>query len=130
MAFKGAGRVAMLMESHVLRADSSFVPEPEQLAGALEADTAQAAVDVRQHRNPDRGRVEGVLHAWEDAASGDRSRRCGAGRELQKRALEDLATAVSRTPLERDVGSAREEHRVRAVVEAEGDGSGPAHRGG
>lgn len=41
------------MESHVLRADSSFVPEPERLAEALEADTAQAVVDVREHRNPD-----------------------------------------------------------------------------
>ncbi|MFE7017137.1 hypothetical protein ACFVAQ_42815, partial [Streptomyces sp. NPDC057651] len=35
--------------------------------------------------------------------------------ELQKRALEDLATAVSRTPLERDVGSAREEQWARAT---------------
>ncbi|AWN30482.1 hypothetical protein GTW98_11425 [Streptomyces sp. SID8375] len=51
-------------------------------------------------------------------------------RAREKRALEDLATAVSRTPLERDVGSAREEQRVRAAMEAEGDGSGPAHRGG
>ncbi|MGW7489879.1 hypothetical protein [Streptomyces sp. NPDC054786] len=53
MALKGFGRVAMLMESHVLRADSRW-----------------------------------------------------------------------------DVGSAREEQWVRAAVEAEGDGSGPAHRGG
>jgi uncharacterized membrane protein YccC len=129
-ALKGFGRAAMLMESHVPRADSRFVPEAERLAEALEADTAQAAVDVREHRNPDWGRVEEALHAWEGAAAGDRSPVVRREAELQKRALEDLATAVSRTPLERDVGSAREEQRVRAAMEAEGDGSGPAHRGG
>ncbi|MFC9458302.1 MULTISPECIES: FUSC family protein [unclassified Streptomyces] len=129
-ALKGFGRAAMLMESDVLRADSRFVPEAERFADALEADTAQAAVDVREHRNPDWGRVEEALHAWEGAADGDRSPVVRRGAELQKRALEDLATAVSRTPLERDVGSAREEQRVRAAVEAEGDGSGPAHRDG
>ncbi|MFE6958395.1 FUSC family protein [Streptomyces sp. NPDC057696] len=129
-ALKGFGRAAMLMESDVPRADSRFVPEAERFADALEADTAQAAVDVREHRNPDWGRVEEALHAWEGAADGDRSPVVRRGAELQKRALEDLATAVSRTPLERDVGSAREEQRVRAAVEAEGDGSGPAHRDG
>ncbi|MFC9617192.1 FUSC family protein [Streptomyces sp. NPDC056938] len=129
-ALKGFGRAAMLMESDVLRADSRFVPEAERFADALEADTAQAAVDVREHRNPDWGRVEEALHAWEGAADGDRSPVVRRGAELQKRALEDLATAVSRTPLERDVGSAREEQRVRAAVKAEGDGSGPAHRDG
>ncbi|MGW6403052.1 FUSC family protein [Streptomyces sp. NPDC055134] len=120
-ALKGFGRAAMLMESDVPRADSRFVPEAERFAEALEADTAQAAVDVREHRNPDWARVEEALHAWEDAAAGDRSPVVRRGAELQKRALEDLATAVSRTPLERDVGSAREEQRVRAAVEAEGD---------
>jgi hypothetical protein len=70
-----------------------------------------------------------ALHAWEGAA-GDRTPVVRRGAELQKRALEDLATAVSRTPLERDVGSAREEQRGRAAVAAEGDGSAPAHRGG
>ncbi|MFE4922588.1 FUSC family protein [Streptomyces sp. NPDC056661] len=124
-ALKGFGRAAMLMESHVPRADSRFVPEAERLAEALEADTAQAAVDVREHRNPDWGRVEEALHAWEGAAAGDRSPVMRRGAELQKRALEDLATAVSRTPLERDVGSAREEQRVRAAVEAEGDDQDP-----
>ncbi|MFF3934496.1 FUSC family protein [Streptomyces hirsutus] len=128
-ALKGLDRAAMLMESHVPQADSRFAPEAERFAEALEADTAQAAVDVREHRNPDWGRVEEALHAWEGAA-GDRSPVLRRGAELQKRALEDLATAVSRTPLERDVGSAREEQRVRAAVAAEGDGSGPAHRGG
>lgn len=128
-ALKGFDRAAMVMESHVPQADSRFVPEAERLAEALEADTAQAAADVREHRNPDWGRVEDALHAWEGAA-GDRSPVLRRGAELQKRALEDLATAVSRTPLERDVGSAREEQRVRAAVAAEDDGSAPGHRGG
>ncbi|MGV9292083.1 FUSC family protein [Streptomyces sp. NPDC003719] len=127
-ALMGFDRAAMLMESHVPRVDSRFAPEAERLAEALEADTAQAADDVREHRNPDWGRVEEALHAWERAA-GDRSPVLRRGAELQKRALEDLATAVSRTPLERDVSSAREEQRVRAAA-AEGDGSAPAHRGG
>ncbi|MER7191229.1 FUSC family protein [Streptomyces flaveolus] len=127
-ALEGLDRAAMLMESHVPPADSRSVPEAERFAEALEADTAQAADDVREHRNPDWGRVEEALHAWERAA-GDGSPVLRRGAELQKRALEDLATAVSRTPLERDVGSAREEQRVRAAA-AEGDGSGPAHRGG
>ncbi|MER5573940.1 FUSC family protein [Streptomyces massasporeus] len=128
-ALKGFDRAAMLMESHVPRVDSRFVPEAERFAEALEADTVQAADDVREHRNPDWGRVEEALHAWEGAA-GDRSPVLRRGAELQKRALDNLATAVSRTPLERDVGSAREEQRVRAAVAAEGDGSSPAHRGG
>ena len=78
---------------------------------------------------PDWARVEEALHAWEGAARG-RSPALRREADLQKQALEDLATAVSRTPLERDVGSAREEQRVRAAVEAEGDGTEPAHRGG
>ncbi|MCL6732320.1 FUSC family protein [Streptomyces neyagawaensis] len=128
-ALKGLDRAAMLMESHVPRVDSRSAPEAERLAEALEADTAQAADDVREHRNPDWGRrVEEALHAWEGAA-GDPSPVLRRGAELQKRALEDLAAAVSRTPLERDVSSAREEQRVRAAA-AEGDGPGPAHRGG
>ena len=83
-ALKGFGRAAMLMESHVPRADSRLVPEAARFAEALEADTAQAAVDVRRHRNPDWGRVEGALHAWEDAAAGDRSPVVrGAGRNCR-----------------------------------------------
>ncbi|MEX1655284.1 FUSC family protein [Streptomyces pseudovenezuelae] len=128
-ALKGLDRVAMLMESHVPQADSRSTSEAERLAEAMEADTAQAAVDVREHRNPDWGRLEEALHAWDGTAAGDRSQVLRHGAELQKRALEDLTTAVSRTSLERDVGSAREERRVRAAV-AEGDGSGPTHRGG
>ncbi|MET9692260.1 FUSC family protein [Streptomyces sp. NPDC006514] len=129
-ALKGFDRAAMLMESHVPRDDSRLVPEAERFAEALEADTAQAAVDVREHRNPHWARVEEALHVWEGAAAGDGSPVVRRGVEMQKQALEDLATAVSRTPLERDVGSAREEQRVRAAAAAEGDGSGPAHRGG
>ncbi|MER6782336.1 MULTISPECIES: FUSC family protein [unclassified Streptomyces] len=129
-ALKGFDRAAMLMESHVPRDDSRLVPEAERFAEALEADTAQAAVDVREHRNPHWARVEEALHVWEGAAAGDGSPVVRRGVEMQKQALEDLATAVSRTPLERDVGSAREEQRVRAAAAAEDDGSGPAHRGG
>ncbi|MFF9244547.1 FUSC family protein, partial [Streptomyces sp. NPDC014801] len=128
-ALKGFGRAAMLMESHVPRAGSRVVPEAERFAEALETDTAEAAVAVREHRNPDWGRVEEALNAWQDAAD-NRSPVVRREAELQKRALEELATAVSRTPLERDVGSAREEQRVRATLAAEGDGSGPAHWGG
>ncbi len=57
----------MLMESHVPRADSRFVPEAARFAEALETDTSKAAVALREHRNPDWGRVEEALHAWEDA---------------------------------------------------------------
>ncbi|MFJ4851489.1 FUSC family protein [Streptomyces sp. NPDC088733] len=128
-ALKGFGRAAMLMESHVPRADGRSFPEAERLAAALEADTAQAADDVREHKTPDWRRVEEALHEWENAAE-DRSPVVLRGAELQKRALEDLTTAVSRTPLERDIGSAREEQRVRAAAAAGGDGSGPAHRSG
>ncbi|GAA2926541.1 FUSC family protein [Streptomyces mexicanus] len=128
-ALKGFDRAAMLTESHVPQTDSRFVPEAERLADALEADTAQAAADVREHRNPEWGRVQEALHAWEGTA-GNRSPVLRRGAELQKQALEDLATAVSRTSLERDVRSAREEQRLRAAAAAEGDGSGPTHRGG
>ncbi|MCB8906775.1 MULTISPECIES: FUSC family protein [unclassified Streptomyces] len=129
-ALKRFGRAAMLMESHVPRAGSRLAPEAKRFAEALEADTAQAAVDVREHRNPEWERVEEAFRAWEGSAAGDGSPALRREAELQKQALEDLATAVSRTPLERDVGSAREEQRVRAAAAAEGDGSGLAHRGG
>ncbi|MGQ4475249.1 FUSC family protein [Streptomyces sp. SAS_276] len=121
-ALQRFGRAAMLMESHVPKDASRFAPEAERLAEALEADTAQAAEDVREHRNPDWRRVEEALHAWESAADRERSPVLQRGAELQKRALDDLTTAVSRTPLERDVGSAREEHRARGAVAAKGAG--------
>ncbi|MFG2635685.1 FUSC family protein [Streptomyces sp. NPDC048362] len=126
-ALQRLSRAAMLMEGHVPRTDSRSVPEAERFAEALEADTAQAAADVREHRNPDWGRVEEALREW-DGAARDRSPVVRREAELQKRALEDLATAVSRTSLERDVGSAREERRVRAAEAAEGDGRGPEHQ--
>lgn len=122
-------RAAMLMESQVPRVDSRFVPEAERFAEALEADTAQASEDVREHRNPDWGRLSKALDAWEGVI-GDRSPVLRRGAKLQKRALDNLATAVSRTPLERDVGSAREERRVRAAGVAEGARSGPAQGSG
>ncbi|PPS91013.1 Inner membrane protein YccS [Streptomyces sp. MH60] len=128
-ALKGFDRATMLMESRVPGADSRFAPGAERFAEALEADTAQAEEAMREHRNPDWRRVAEALHAWEGAA-GDRSPVMRRGAELQKKALDNLATAVSRTPLERDVGSAREEQRVRAVLASEGDGSGPAREGG
>lgn len=68
-----------------------------------------------------------ALHAWEGAA-GDRSPVLRRGAELQKRALDNLATAVSRTPLE---GCGRPwlrkvtDHRPRTGV---GDGSGDGAR--
>ncbi|MGW3141562.1 FUSC family protein [Streptomyces sp. NPDC001139] len=129
-ALKRFGRATMLMESHSPQDDSRFVPQAERFADALEMDTAQAAVDVREHRNPDWGRVEEALHAWEDVTGGNRSPVVRREAELQKRALDDLAKAVGRTHLERDVGSAREEQRVRAAVTAEDDESGATHPGG
>ncbi|WP_073502369.1 FUSC family protein [Actinacidiphila paucisporea] len=127
-ALEGFGRTAMVMESHAPRAGGRSVGASERFADALEADTAQAATDVREHRNPDWRRVDEALRGWDGAAAEGSPARREAG--MQKRALEDLATAVSRTPLERDVGSAREEQRVRAAMAAEGDGAGPAHRSG
>ncbi|MEV4936895.1 FUSC family protein [Streptomyces zaomyceticus] len=128
-ALKRFDRAAVLMESLVPRVGGALAPEAERLAEAMEADTAQAAVDMREHRNPDWGRVEEALHEWPDAAV-DRSPVVRRGAELQKQALEDLATAVSRTPLERDIGSAREQRRTRAALAAEDDDSARAHRGG
>jgi uncharacterized membrane protein YccC len=127
-ALKEFDRAATLMQNHVPQDEDPSASEAKGLANALEADTAQAAADMREHRNPDWGRVEGALRAWDGA--GARSPALRREADLQKRALADLATAVSRTPLERDVGSVREEQRVREALAAEGDGSGPAHRGG
>ncbi|MER0477762.1 hypothetical protein ABR737_05230 [Streptomyces sp. Edi2] len=85
MALKGFGRVALLMGSHVLRADSRFVPEAERFAEAQEADTTQAAVDVREHRTPDWGREEEALHAWGTPSPGAGARWCGAGRNCRSK---------------------------------------------
>ncbi|MFE7362183.1 FUSC family protein [[Kitasatospora] papulosa] len=127
-ALEGFDRAATLMENRVPQDDNPFALQAEGLAKALETDTAEAAADMREHRNPDWGRVENALQAWEGA--GARSPALRREAHLQKRALEDLATAVSRTPLERDVGSVREEQRVQEAVEADGGGSEPAHQGG
>ncbi|MET9127145.1 FUSC family protein [Streptomyces sp. NPDC004528] len=128
-ALKGFGRATMLMESYVPRDGGQYVSEAERYAEALEADTARAAADLREHRNLEWGRVDEALRAWGDTA-GKESPVVRREAEIQKRSLEALATAVSRTPLERDVDSAREERRVRAAAAAEGDGSRPASRGG
>lgn len=69
-----------LMAGQVPRADSRPAPEAERFAEALETDTAKAAAAVREHRNPDWGRVEEALRAWEDAAAGMGARSCGARR--------------------------------------------------
>ncbi|MEW2603231.1 MULTISPECIES: FUSC family protein [Streptomyces] len=127
-ALEGFDRAATLMENRVPQDDNPFALQAEGLANALETDTAEAAADMREHRNPDWGRVENALQAWEGACARSPALRREA--DLQKRALEDLATAVSRTPLERDVGSVREEQRVQEAVEADGGGSEPAHQGG
>jgi uncharacterized membrane protein YccC len=127
-ALKGFGRAAMVMESQPPGADGRSVRASKRFADALEADTAQAAADVRKHRSPDWRRVKEALHAW-DGAAGDRNPVVRRGAELQKRALDDLASAVSRTPLERDVGSAREDRRVRAAAAAETDAAGTAQQG-
>ncbi|MET7871526.1 FUSC family protein [Streptomyces cyaneofuscatus] len=127
-ALEGFDRAATLMESRVPHDDNPSTPEVEALAEALESDMEQAAADVREHRDPDWARVEKALRTWEEA--GGRSPALRSEADLQKHALENLATAVSRTPLERDVGSLREDQRVREAVEAHGDGSEPAHRGG
>jgi hypothetical protein len=71
-ALKGFGRAAMLGEGQSPRTDRRLDPESKRFAAALEADTAQAAANVREHRNPDWRRVKEALHAW-DGAAGDRS---------------------------------------------------------
>ena len=124
-ALEGFDRAATLMDSRVPHDDNPSTPELEELAEALESDTEQAAAAMREHRDPDWARVEKALQTWERA--GGRSPALRSEADLQKHALENLATAVSRTPLERDVG---EDQRVREAVEAQGDGSEPAHRGG
>lgn len=127
-ALKGFDRAATLMESRVPRDDNPSAAEVEELAEALESDTEHAAAAMREHRDPNWARVEKALQTWEGA--GVRSPALRSEADLQKHALENLATAVSRTPLERDVGSLREDQRVREAVEAQGDGSEPVHRGG
>lgn len=117
-AVKSLGRAAMVLETYLPERGERPVPEAERFAEALEADTARAARDVRERRNPGWDRVEEALDAWEGAdSSQDPVVRRGA--ELQLQALEELTTAVGKTPLERDVESSRQERRVRAEEERE-----------
>ncbi|WP_432093459.1 FUSC family protein [Streptomyces sp. bgisy100] len=107
-ALESLGRAAMLLETHLPEHGARPVREAARFADALEADTAQAARAVRERRNPDWRRVEDALDAWEGAGDGgDPVVRRGA--ELLLGALEELAAAVARTPLERDVESSREQ---------------------
>ncbi len=86
-ALEGFGRAAMLMESHVPRADSRFAPEAERFAEALGRRRHRAGGSRRARATgigrP--GRVEEALHAWEGAAAGDRSPVVRRGAELQKK---------------------------------------------
>ncbi|MFE0271006.1 hypothetical protein ACFWZY_02525 [Streptomyces sp. NPDC058992] len=85
---------------------------------AMEADTSRAARDVRERRNPQWDRVEEALDAWAHAEHGQgglQERVVRRGAELQLQALEDLATAMDRTPPERDMDSAVRDHRTRTA---------------
>ncbi|MEE1752035.1 FUSC family protein [Streptomyces sp. SP18CS02] len=115
-ALRSVGRAAMLLETHLPESGAPPVPGAARFAEALTADTAKAARDVRERRNPDWRRVEEALEEWERADGGeDPVVRRGA--ELLVSALEDLATAVSRTPLEQDVESSRREREEQAESE-------------
>ncbi len=127
-ALEGFGRAATLMEGRVPHDENPSAPELEGLAEALESDTEQAAAAVRERRDPNWARVEKALRTW--GRAGVRSPALRGEAALQKHALEELATAVSRTPLERDVSSLREDQRVREAVESQGDGSEAGHRDG
>lgn len=127
-ALEGFGRAATLMEGRVPHDENPSAPELEELAEAMESDTEQAAAAVRESRDPNWARVEKALRAW--GRAGVRSPALRGEAALQKHALEELATAVSRTPLERDVSSLREDQRVREAVESQGDGPEAGHRDG
>ncbi|MGW3301118.1 FUSC family protein [Streptomyces rubiginosohelvolus] len=127
-ALEGFGRAATLMEGRVPHDENPSAPELEELAEAMESDTEQAAAAVRESRDPNWARVEKALRAW--GRAGVRSPALRGEAALQKHALEELATAVSRTPLERDVSSLREDQRAREAVESQGDGPEAGHRDG
>ncbi|MFD6204810.1 FUSC family protein [Streptomyces rubiginosohelvolus] len=127
-ALEGFGRAATLMEGRVPHDENPSAPELEELAEAMESDTEQAAAAVRERRDPNWARVEKALRTW--GRAGVRSPALRGEAALQKHTLEELATAVSRTPLERDVSSLREDQRVREAVESQGDGSEAGHRDG
>ncbi|MEU2489962.1 FUSC family protein [Streptomyces sp. NPDC007883] len=126
-AIRALGRAAMLLETHLPTREGPPVPEAAGFAEAVAADTAQAARDVRERRNPEWDRVEEALDAWTGDEGGVQERVVHRGAALQLRALEDLTAAIDRTPLERDVDSAVREHRARAADA--GDPGGPRNPG-
>ncbi|WP_055589931.1 FUSC family protein [Streptacidiphilus griseoplanus] len=118
-ALRSLGRAAMLLESHLPDSDDApRVPQAARLADALEKDTARAERNLREGRDLTWERVAGVLDEWE-TNGGEQDRIVRRGAELQAQALEDLSTAVSRTPLERDVEPARRERREHAEQSAQ-----------
>ncbi|MFC4607575.1 FUSC family protein [Streptomyces maoxianensis] len=117
-ALKSLGQAAMLLETHLPERGARPVPEAERFAEALEEDTAQAAQDTRERRDPAWDRVEEALEDWEKSDSG-RDPVVRRGAELLVQALEELTTAVGRTPLERDIESSRQERRAREEEEEE-----------
>ncbi len=126
-ALSSLGRATTVLETHLPDRRARPDPGAARLAKALEADTAQAARELRERRTPSWDRVEDALDAWEDADSPDPVVRPGA--EVLLRSLEELTDAVDRTPLERDVESSRLERRARAEEEQprpeEGTGAPP-----
>ncbi|MFI2454438.1 FUSC family protein [Streptomyces sp. NPDC019539] len=126
-AIRALGRAAMLLETHLPTREGPPVPEAAGFAEAVAADTAQAARDVRERRNPEWDRVEEALDAWAGDEGGVQERVVRRGAALQLRALEDLTAAIDRTPLEHDVDSAVREHRARAA--GAGDPGSPRNPG-
>ncbi|MFG3476023.1 FUSC family protein [Streptomyces sp. NPDC047980] len=126
-AIRALGRAAMLLETHLPTREGPPVPEAAGFAEAVAADTAQAARDVRERRNPEWDRVEEALDTWAGDEDGVQERVVRRGAALQLRALEDLTAAIDRTPLEHDVDSAVREHRARAA--GAGDPGSPRNPG-
>ncbi|MFG2660148.1 FUSC family protein [Streptomyces sp. NPDC048425] len=118
-ALRSLGRAAMLLESHLPDSDDARpVPQAARLADAVETDTAHAARNLREGRDLKWEHVAGVLDEW-DTDGGEQDRVARRGAELHAQALNDLSTAVSRTPLERDVEPARQERREHAEQTAQ-----------
>ncbi|MET7928817.1 FUSC family protein [Streptomyces sp. NPDC005349] len=113
-ALRSLGRAAMLLESHLPDGDDARpVPQAARLADALETDTAHAARNLREGHDLKWEHVADVLDEW-DTDGGEQGRVARRGAELHAQALNELSTAVSRTPLERDVEPARQERREHA----------------
>ncbi|WP_407548550.1 FUSC family protein [Streptomyces sp. Pv4-95] len=127
-ALTALGRAAMLLEAHLPERGTRPVPEAEEFAESLQADTERGARDLRGWRAPVWGRTEKALDAWERAGSGmDPVVRRGA--ELLLRGMQDLTAAMDTSPLERDIESSRQERHARAEREAQ-PGEGTAGTGG